>query len=93
MWVGGWGGGVGWGNVNVFTRQCPNVIPLVLSSKTHSSKHQIMKLPLCLTVLVVTVGLLHSAPEDLPSNISEDTLKRESSEGADLLFCSEHMHE
>lgn len=36
-----------------------------------------MKLSLSLTVLLVTVGVLYSAPEEQPSNISEDTLKRE----------------
>lgn len=36
-----------------------------------------MKLLLNLTVLVATVGVLHSAPEDQPSRISEDTVKRE----------------
>lgn len=59
-----------------------------------------MKLPLCVMVLVVTGGVLHSAPEDLPSNISDDTLKRESAEAlrwpvqgeTDLLFCSENIY-
>lgn len=64
--------------INVLTRQCAGVIPLVLSSKPHRA--QVMKLPLCLTVLVVTVGVVHSAPEDPPSNIPEDTLKREPAE-------------
>lgn len=39
-----------------------------------------MKLQLCSMVLVVTVGILHSTSEDLPSNVSEDTLKGESAE-------------
>lgn len=36
-----------------------------------------MKLSLSLMVLLVTVGVLYSAPEEQSSNISEDTLKRE----------------
>lgn len=39
-----------------------------------------MKFLPSLAVLLVTVGVLYSAPEDQPSNISEDTLKRESAE-------------
>lgn len=37
-----------------------------------------MKLLLGLVVLVVTLGVLYSAPEDQPRGVSEDTLKRES---------------
>lgn len=36
-----------------------------------------MKLLLSLMILLVTVGVLYSAPGEQPSNISEDTLKRE----------------
>lgn len=39
-----------------------------------------MRLLLGLTVLVVTVGALYSAPEDRPPSTSEDTLKRESAQ-------------
>lgn len=84
--------------INVLSRQGPNVIPLVLLPKTH--RDQVMNLPLCLAVLVVTVGVVHSAPEDLPPNISEDTLNRESAEApqrpiqgeTDQLFCSENIN-
>lgn len=41
-----------------------------------------MKLLLGLAVLVVTLGVLHSATEDQTTEIPEDTLKRESA------FCS-----
>ena len=37
-----------------------------------------MKLLLGVVVLVATLGVLYSAPEDQPTGISEDTLKRES---------------
>lgn len=39
-----------------------------------------MKLLLSLAVLVGTLGVLYSAPEDQPTGISEDTLKRESAQ-------------
>uniref|UniRef100_H3DMS8 Clusterin n=1 Tax=Tetraodon nigroviridis TaxID=99883 RepID=H3DMS8_TETNG len=40
---------------------------------------------LCSMVLVVTVGILHSTSEDLPSNVSEDTLKELSVNGEKLV--------
>lgn len=45
-----------------------------------------MKLQLCLAVLVTTVGVLHSTPENLPPGISEDTLKGESAEALSFSF-------
>lgn len=39
-----------------------------------------MKLLLGLAVLVLTVGVLYSAPEDQPTGISEDTLRGEMAE-------------
>ncbi|TNM98378.1 clusterin-like protein 1 [Takifugu flavidus] len=44
-----------------------------------------MKLSLSLIVLLVTVGVLYSAPEEQPSNISEDTLKQLSMNGEKLV--------
>ncbi|XP_033507024.2 clusterin-like protein 1 [Epinephelus lanceolatus] len=44
-----------------------------------------MKLLLGLVVLVVTLGVLHSAPEDQPTGISEDTLKQLSLNGEKLV--------
>lgn len=39
-----------------------------------------MRLLLGLSVLMVTLEVLHSAPEDQPMSISDDTLKRESAQ-------------
>ncbi|XP_023259412.1 clusterin-like protein 1 isoform X1 [Seriola lalandi dorsalis] len=44
-----------------------------------------MKLLLSLVVLVVTLGVLNSAPEDQPKDISEDTLERLSVDGEKLV--------
>ncbi|XP_059200539.1 clusterin-like protein 1 [Centropristis striata] len=44
-----------------------------------------MKLLLGLVVVVVTLGVLHSAPEDPPTGISEDTLKQLSVNGEKLV--------
>ncbi|XP_068457045.1 clusterin-like protein 1 [Clinocottus analis] len=44
-----------------------------------------MKLPLGVVVLVATLGVLYSAPEDQPTGISEDTLKQLSLNGEKLV--------
>ncbi len=43
-----------------------------------------MKLLLSLAVLAVMLGVLYSAPDDQPTGISEDTLKRELAQSLNL---------
>lgn len=87
--------------VNVLIQLCENGI--LDQSQSHLScafrpsftlsRHRLrssMKLLLGLAVLVVTLGVLYSAPEEEPAAISEDTLKRESAQrNLNLyLFCT-----